>query len=105
MLHKHVAVTLSYVHKPQLETGCILAVLAATTWHAAKTSHIRLRQMGSLSPPFLGQDVMEIASLLQYPLAHGQPTNSASQGEGSGSHGNIVWKEPRHKYNTESQPM
>jgi hypothetical protein len=38
--------------------------------------------------------VMEIASLLQYPLAHGEPTNPASQGEGSGSHANIVRKEP-----------
>jgi hypothetical protein len=28
MRNKHVAVTLSYVHKPQLESQCILAVLA-----------------------------------------------------------------------------
>jgi hypothetical protein len=48
---------------------------------------------------------MEIAPLLQYPLAHGEPMNSASQREGSGSHGNIVWKEPCYEYNTESQSM
>ncbi len=56
--------------------------------------HIQLQQMGSLSPPFLGQDVMDIASLLQHLLTHAEPTSSASQGEESGSHGNIVWKEP-----------
>ncbi len=104
MPHKHVAATLPYVHKPQSETQCILAVLATTTWHAATSPHTRLRQMGSLSPPFLGQNVMEIASLLQYPLAHGEPTNSASQGEGSGNNGNIVWKDSPHEYDTESQP-
>ena len=94
MPNKYVAATLSYVHKPQAENRCILAVLATTTWHTAQPPHTRLQQMGSLRPPFLGQDDMEIASLLQYLLAHGEPTNSASQGEGSGSHGDIVWKEP-----------
>jgi hypothetical protein len=80
MLHKHVTATLPYFNKPQLETRCILEVLATTTQHAAQSPHIRLQQMGSLSPPYLGQDVIEHSSLLQYPLAHGEPTNSTSQG-------------------------
>jgi hypothetical protein len=50
MLHKHVTATLPYVHKSQLETQCILAVLATRTWHAAQPPHTRLQQMGSLSP-------------------------------------------------------
>jgi hypothetical protein len=93
MPNKHVAATLSYINNPQLETQCILAVLA-TAKHAAQPPHIGLQQMGSLSNIFLGQDVVEITSLFQHPLAHGEPTNSASQGEGSGIHGNNVWKEP-----------
>ena len=48
-------------HKSQQETQCIPEVLATATRHTAQPHHIGLQQIGTPSPPFLGQDAVEVA--------------------------------------------
>jgi hypothetical protein len=59
--------------------------------------HIGLQQMGTPSTTFLGQDVVEVATPLQHPSAHGMCNNSKSQGKRPGSNGTDIWEGPQQK--------
>ena len=61
--------------------------------------------MGTPSTTFLGQDVVEVATPLQHPSAHGMCNNSKSQGKRPGRNGTDPWKGPRQKDDKEFEQM